>query len=242
MKHSLLLIFIFLSHLLWSQNIVTTTSWVAAYVRAAGVDDVYNFAPAEMAHPPEYVLKPGDVLKIKSAEFIVFAGYEVMVKELKGPLELDNESLIKISTGYNYKQIVSSVLTIANKLGTENKANVILKDIQSTYNKSREQLVKNNLMDKRIIAHFHQQSILKELGLNVVGVFGPGPIKPSELVKFKKLGADYIVDNIHSPRGKGLTEIIEDAKYVSFVNFPGTNGTVSIKDVILYNVELLNDK
>ncbi len=242
MKNILFVIFLLISLSVWSQNVVTTTSWVAAYVKTAGVDDVYNFAPAEMAHPPEYVLKPGDVLKIKSADLVVFAGYEAMVKELKGPLELKEDKLLQVQTGYNYKQISKGILAIAEKTGTIKQAEENLKDLLKTYNSSRDKLLKTGLLDKKILIHFHQQSLAKELGLNVVGVFGPGPVKPSEMVKFKKLGAEYIIDNIHSPKGKGLQEIIPEAKYLKFVNFPGTNGTKTLKDVILYNMELISDK
>ena len=242
MKKLFFILFLLLSLSLWAQNVVTTTSWVAAYVTAAGVDDVYNFAPAEMAHPPEYVLKPGDVLKIKSADFVVFAGYEAMVKELKGPLELKEERLLQVQTGYNYNLISKGVLKIAKKMGTTKKAEKNLKDLLNTYNSSRDKLSKLGLLDKKILVHFHQQSLTKELGLNIVGVFGPGAVKPSEMLKFKKLGADYIIDNIHSPKGKALQEIIPNAKYLNFVNFPGTNGTKTLKDVILYNMELISDK
>lgn len=242
MRSILIGVFLFISLSVWSQNIVTTTSWVAAYVNIAGVDNVYSFAPAEMAHPPEYVLKPGDVLKITSADFVVYAGYEAMVKDLKGPLELKEEKLLQIQTGYNYNQISNSVLTIARKTGTLKQAEINLKDLLNTYNSSREKLLGLGLMDKKMLIHFHQQSLAKELGLNVVGVFGPGPVKPSEMVKFKNLGADYIIDNIHSPKGRGLQEIIPDAKYLNFVNFPGTNGTQTLKDVILYNMEQLSEK
>lgn len=242
MKNVLLTIFLLLSLSLWAQNVVTTTSWVAAYVMAAGVEDVYNFAPAEMAHPPEYVLKPGDVLKIKKADYVVFAGYEAMVKELKGPLDLKEDKLLQIQTGYNYNQISKGVLYLGKKMGTLNIAELNLKDLLETYNNSRDKLINLGLLNKKVLIHFHQQSIAKELGLNIIGVFGPGDIKPSEMLKLKKLGADFIIDNIHSPKGKSLIEIIPDAKYLQFVNFPGTNGTKTLNDVIKYNMELISEK
>jgi len=242
MKKFLVISFIFCSLNLWAQNIVTTTSWVKAYVTAAGGEDVYNFAPADMSHPPEYVLKPSDILKLNNAKYVVFAGYEGMVKELKGSLGIDESRMIKIGTGYSFKIISDSILTVAKSLGTEKKAKISLEEISTLYKTSISELKKDGLLDKKVIVHFHQQTIAKELGLNIVGIYGPGPIKPSELKDFKELGADYIIDNIHSPIGKSLIEILPNSIYLSFVNFPGTNGTKSLIDVINYNVGQFYEK
>lgn len=242
MRNKFLLFFILLSFNLIGQGIVTTTSWVAAYAEAAGAENVYYFAPVEMVHPPEYELKPTDVLKLKTADFIIFAGYEAMVEQLKGPLELKEENLLQIETGFGYKVLSESILKVANKLGTVDYATKSLAEIFKLYETKREQLKADGFLDKKILVHFHQQQIARELGLNIVGIFGPGPIKPSELAKFKKNGADFIIDNIHSPKGKSLMEVLPDAKYLTFVNFPGTNGTESLTDVILYNMDQLNKK
>ena len=239
MKKIVLIFFILVGAFLNGQNIVTTTSWVAAYAKGAGASNVYNFAPADMTHPPEYELKPGDIQKLVNADLIIFAGYESMVSELKGPLGINDKKLLQIETGYSFDTIEKSINKIADVIGSHNSAKKNLEEIYNTFSNNRESLKLSGLSNKKFIVHFHQLSIVKELGLNIVGTFGPGPIKPSELSVLMELNADIIIDNIHSPIGKSLLEIIPKAKYVSFVNFPGTMGTETILDVIKYNLNEL---
>lgn len=241
MRKFILLLLISICLNLFAQSVVSTTSWVAAYAEAAGAENVYSFAPAEMTHPPEYELKPGDVAKLQSADLILFSGYEAMVKELKGPLQLEEDKLLQIKTGYGYRVISESILKIAQRAGSIEAANKSLNDIKTVYENKRDRLKADGFLDKKVIVHFHQQGIATELGLNVVGVFGPEAIKPSELAQIKESDADYIIDNIHSPLGKVIVELLPKAEYLSFVNFPGTMGTNSLLDVISYNLDQLGD-
>ncbi|MBN2618948.1 MAG: ABC transporter substrate-binding protein [Spirochaetales bacterium] len=233
---SLILIFL-LGLTIYSQEIVTTTNWVAGYVTLAGEDNVYTFTPPEMVHPPEYELKPGDIVKLQNAKLIIYAGYETMVKEIKGSLNIDASKLLPITTGYDLKTIDESVLKIAKVLGKTSKAEENLALFHNEYREIKSRIIENGLDKKGVLVDFHMQSLAKEMGLNVIGVFGPGPLTPQQLVEFKNTNPAFIIDNLHATKATALQEILPQAKYVVFMNFPGQNGTISLLDVVKYNME-----
>jgi len=111
-------------------GVIATTSWTAAYALAAGATDVTVLAPYEMVHPSEYELRPGDIARLTKTNLIVYAGYEVMVNQIKTGLKISDEKMVKISTNYKYKEIEASVLLIAKRLGTEQIAKKNLEEIK----------------------------------------------------------------------------------------------------------------
>ena len=54
--------------------VVATTTWTAAFCRAAGIDDVVVLTPSTLRHPPDYLLKPSDIPLIEEADIIVVVG------------------------------------------------------------------------------------------------------------------------------------------------------------------------
>ncbi|HEY3388170.1 MAG TPA: hypothetical protein VGK38_01255, partial [Prolixibacteraceae bacterium] len=121
---------LFISKSAQSKGVVATTSWTAAYALAAGATDVTVLAPYEMVHPSEYELRPGDIGRLTSANLIIYAGYEVMVDQIKAGLKIPQDKMVKISTSYNYAEIEASVMLIANRLGTEQIAKKNLEEIK----------------------------------------------------------------------------------------------------------------
>ena len=57
-------------------RVVASTSWTAAFARAAGATDIVTIAPMELRHPPEYEIKPSDLAAVAAARFLVHSGYE----------------------------------------------------------------------------------------------------------------------------------------------------------------------
>ena len=64
------------------QIVVASTSLTGAIAHAAGAQEVRVLTPADASHPPEYDLKPADLLKLEGAGVVVYAGYERMVSRL----------------------------------------------------------------------------------------------------------------------------------------------------------------
>ena len=216
-------------------SVVATTSWTAAFVRAAGLDAPYVLAPYELRHPSEYELKPSDIQVVTQADVVVFAGYENMVSKIKDAVGGAKPKLLQITTDYRMETIRQSVLAIADAVGDRSTAENNIHDIDEFYTEWREQLRRRGLFGGPVLVHFFQRPLAEELGFDVKGIFGPGPLEARQIADMSEENPVVIIDNWHNPTGTPLTETIPDTAYVTFINFPGEGGTVTLLDVLEYN-------
>lgn len=222
-----------------SNGVIATTSWTAAYALAAGATNVSVLAPYEMVHPSEYELRPGDISRISKANLIVYAGYEVMVNQIKAGLKIPDEKMVKISTSYNYAEIEESVMLIAKRLGTERIAKNNLEEIKQLLLKGRIDAHKKGLDKQPVLVHFFQESFARELGINPSMIFGPAPPEPKQILEMARTKAVLIMDNAHNPVGGSIKDILKNGDYKLLLNFPGLYQTRTIADVIRYNIDQL---
>jgi zinc transport system substrate-binding protein len=216
--------------------VVATNSWTAAYAKAAGAKNIVVLAPFEMQHPSEYELRAADIPVIVHARVVVYAGYETMVKRLQSGLDLNKEVLLKIETDYSMAVIEKSVMDIAQRLGTEKIALQNLDSIRQILTEGKSQLDKSGLNSAHVLVNFFQQSIVKEMGFEVAGVFGPAALEAGDIDKMAKKESLMIIDNEHNPVGKPLERVIPGVVYRQLLNFPGLHHTTTIQDVIRYNI------
>ncbi len=221
-------------------GLVATTAWTAAYALAAGAENVTVLAAYEMAHPSEYELRAGDIGRLANAELIIYAGYEVMMHQIKTGLEIPDEKLLLISTSYNFAEIEESVMIIAKKLGTEDTALRNIEEIRQLFEKARSVVQETGLDKEPALVHFFQKSFADEMGINSNRVFGPAPPEPKQIFELINSNAVLIIDNAHNPVGGPLREVMKDAHYTMLLNFPGLYDTRTIADVIRYNIEQLS--
>ncbi|MDR0699463.1 MAG: hypothetical protein LBG28_09660 [Tannerella sp.] len=219
--------------------VVATTGWTAAYAEMAGAENIVVLAPFEMAHPSEYELRPGDISVIADAKIIVYAGYEVMTERLRKGQDISQDKLLLINTDYSYAIIEQSVMTIAEKLGTENLARENLQDLKRAYDEGRDALREKNMLGKPVMAHRFQSSVVRELGLNPLVLFGPSSPEAAEIAAASREQVFMIIDNIHNPVGQPFREVLPDRSYVQLLNFPGREDTRTLADVVRYNVSQL---
>ena len=217
--------------------VIATSSWTAAYAEAAGAANITVLAPFEMEHPSEYELRPVDISKLMKADIIIYAGYEVMTERLKKGLDIPQEKLLLVSTDYSYAAIEKSILSIAARLGTESVARENLSDIRHTFDEGRKAVSEKNISQRPIIAHRFQSSLVSELGLVPVVVFGPASPEASAIANVSKIQAPLIIDNIHNPVGQPFKEVSPNALHIQLLNFPGMKDTRTLIDVIKYNVD-----
>ncbi len=220
-------------------RVVATSSWTAAYALEAGAGRADILAPVEMEHPTEYELRPGDIQRVKDAELFIYAGYEVIAEQLKEALELPAEKMLRVRTDYSLAAIDSSVLLIADRMGTRETALANLEKLKDLFDSCRSSVHSAGLDTVPALVQFFQLPFAREMGMNVAGVFGPGPAEPSDLLELTRSNAGLILDNVHSPSGGALKETLENAHYGLLVNFPGANGTRSLEDVLRYNTGVI---
>lgn len=216
--------------------VVATTSWTAAFAKAAGAKNVVVLAPMMMAHPSEYELRAVDIPMIKHARIIIYAGYETMVKRLKSGMDLKQEALLKIDTDYSMATMEKSIMDIAQRLGTERTALQNIDSIRHLITQGRSQFDKSGLNATPVLVNFFQQSIAKELGFEVAGIFGPSNLEAGDINKMVKARSGLIIDNEHNPVGLPLTIVKSDNSYKQLLNFPGLHQTITLQDVIRYNI------
>jgi ABC-type Zn2+ transport system substrate-binding protein/surface adhesin len=220
-------------------EVVTTNAWTAAYALAAGAEDIRVLTPYEMIHPSEYELRPGDISHLNNAKTVIYAGYEIMMSEIKTGLKIPDEKMLQIQTSYNLQEIEEAVMLIARRLGTEEKARENLAAIQQAMFEARELLMEEGFNKQSAVVHFFQQSFVAEMGLETLAVFGPAPPEARQILEISQTRAQLIIDNAHNPAGGALRETIPNASYVSLLNFPGLYDTRTLVDVINYNARQL---
>lgn len=222
---------------------MATTRWVAAITELAGLDNVKSFAPSNMTHPPEYELKPNDIINLSKAEVVFYAGYEKkMVEKINESLtQSENKfQLEKIKTENSLENLKQQALFIAKKFGTENKYKENIAEIQKIYDEMKEELKNMGLYGKDAYVHVFQTPMIKSLGFNIVGTFGPAPVNAEQIQEISNLKPTLIIDNYHNEVAKPLLEVSSNSHYVSFINFPGLFNTSTIKDVLLYAKKQFN--
>ena len=220
------------------KKVVASTSWAAAFADIAGADEVESIAPVNLRHPPEYEITVSDVQKISESEVFIYAGFERMMKTLGSKVENKGTS-VQVVLDNSLATVQESTLKIAQALGTEDIQKVRFTEYEKLVKDGQKKALKKKLNKKKVLCNKNQTYLAKELGLDIVGVFGPGPVSAEELLEAKKAGYDLIIDNIHNPTGKPVTEILPKAKYIEWRNFPTAVEHDALKKVVKENIDLL---
>lgn len=225
---------------LWASpvKVVASTSWAAAFADIAGADEVESIAPVNLRHPPEYEITVSDVQKISESDVFIYAGFERMMKTL-GTKVANQGVSVQVVLDNSLATVNESTLKIAQALGTEDIQKVRYAEYEKLVKHGQKKALKKKLNKKKVLCNKNQTYLAKELGLEIAGVFGPGPVSAEELLNAKKAGYDLIIDNIHNPTGKPVTEVLPKAKYIVWRNFPEAVEHDALKKVVKENIELL---
>lgn len=229
-----------LATLSWAapKKVVASTSWSAAFADIAGANEVESIAPVNLRHPPEYEITVSDVQKISDSEVFIFAGFERMMKTL-GTKVANKGVSVQVTLDNSLATVKESTLKIAQALGTEDIQKVRFAEYEKLVKDGQKKALKKKLNKKKVLCNKNQTYLAKELGLEIAGIFGPGPVTAEELLEAKKAGYDLIIDNIHNPTGKPVTEVLPKAKYIVWRNFPTAVEHDALKKAVADNIELL---
>lgn len=222
-------------------RVVATTPWTAAFALAAGVRDVHVLAPYEMRHPPEYELRATDVVRAQNADLLVFGGYEAMMSRLRDAIGGDSPRMVQIRTDHARITIAESVMTIAQLTGTVADARANVAEIVAFLDDWRAEIARSGLYDLPVVVHAFQQPIVRELGIEPVGVFGPGPLSARQIGELTGSRPALVIDVWHNESAGPLRETVPDAVFVSLINFPGRDGTRTLMDVLRHKRRTLAD-
>jgi len=213
-------------------RVVATNTWTAALAAAAGATQIVTLAPGDLRHPAEYELKPSDVTLLRGADIIVYTGFETMAKKLASAASDGGIKMIQVDADYSLATMQTSIMAIAAVLGTEPKARESVAALEKSIGAWKAALQSKGLYGAPVVAHVFQVPLLKDLGFDIKGVFGPGPLEAAQIAKLSPIPAAFIVDNWHNEAAAPLKETMKAVRYVSLVNFPGPDGTASLLDVL----------
>lgn len=237
---TLAIVLLAVAALAFSQQVVTSTSWTGAFARAAGAEEVAVLAPYDLTHPPEYELRPGDIRTVMNADLVVYAGYENMVERLLDAAGDADAQALQITTVHSMGAMTASITAIAEAIGTEDAAQASIEEIAAFLGEWSEAVSGYGLDEAPVLVHFHQRALAEQLGMNVAGVFGPGPLEARQIDELTKAEPALIVDNGHNPVAQPIAETTGAPVSVWF-NFPGVEGTRTLLDIFEMNRAALGE-
>jgi hypothetical protein len=216
-------------------KVVASTYWTAAIARAAGVKgDILIIAPAELRHPPEYEIKPSDLLAVKGADLLVYGGYEKFAERI---LEACGrpEAGLKLNTDNRPETLVTEARKVAERLGTLEAWSSWAEGFKSFTEASRARVLSGlGSGQATVVVQSYLKAWMEWMGFKVAGTFGPGEPSPAQVLSLSKTSPAMVIDNYHNPAGRALAESL-GVKYCLLINFPGKDGSVSLEDVYLHN-------
>lgn len=216
-----------------------STSWTAAFASVATGQIVPSIAPAELKHPPEYEITPSDIARVAGARLFVIAGYERMMQTIADASTIEQEKVIKVTTQNTLDRITEAVVKIAKAAGTEAIAQKNLERFESLFSQAREEVVKQGLDKLRCYVNINQEPLARDIGLNVAGTFGPGPVTAQQIKLVSDSKFDIIIDNIHNPVADPFTSVSHDSVFLTWRNFPEETGPDALYKVIEENLKAL---
>ncbi|MBN1243476.1 MAG: ABC transporter substrate-binding protein [Spirochaetales bacterium] len=214
-------------------RVVASTSWTAAFARAAGASSVTVIAPFELRHPPEYEIKPSDLLAVSGAALVVHSGYERFATRLAETADAAGVGLHQVWTDNVPATFVAEARKLAGALGTVPAFEAWEPGFLAMSEAMRDR-VRAAWPDRRAAVHRYLAEYAKWLGFEVVAVFGPGEPSPALLLELARAKPALIIDNVHNPSGEAASLALE-APRVVLRNFPAPGSDGSIESVFAAN-------
>lgn len=221
---------------LHAQTVVASTSLAGAIARAAGASEVRVLTPAETKHPPEYELKPSDLLKFEGASVVIYAGYEKMVSRLLETSKQKNLVAVQIDTATSPDNLIAQTRKVAKVLNREREEQLWEKRFLVRLATEKARLAPCE--GKRAVVHLQAQPFSRWAGLSVVQVVPPGEISFKAVTDAIAKQPDIVVDILHMPVARVIADNAR-CRYVQLINFPGIAGTVTLEDLFEYNTSQL---
>ena len=248
MKKKLLLLisFVMISASVFAQGIkeqelptyTASTAWTAGFAQLGGLDNVKNIAPADLNHPPEYEILPLDINNIMNSKLFIYAGYEGMMKTLSKSL-VSEDKLVKINTSNDLENIKAVAKQISEIAGTQEISAQRVAEYEKMIVDARAKVKEMGLDKLDCLVNFHQKPLAEDLGLNVVGIFGPGEITPQDIKGANENHYDLIIDNVHAILSGPLAEVSPESTVIIWRNFPDNINPDALYNMVKDNIDLL---
>jgi hypothetical protein len=212
--------------------VIASTSLAGAIAKAAGAKEVRVIVSSEVRHPPEYDLKPSDLMKFEGAKVVIYGGYERMVSKLIETSKNKNILAIQIDTDTSPENLILQARKISEVLKTEKKEQVWEKKFLEKLKELQKKI--SPFSGKRAIVHRFAQPFAEWAGLQGVQIVSPGELTPKVIADAVAKKPDLVVDIYHVPVAQVIAENAK-CKYIQVINFPGIEKTQTLEDIFEYN-------
>jgi len=212
--------------------VVASTSLAGAIAKAAGAKEVRVITPGETRHPPEYDLRPSDLLKFEGADIVIYGGYERMVQKLLETSKNRNVLAIQIDTETSPENLMNQVRKISKMLGTEKERQLWKEGFVEKLKLLQKKI--SPYSGRKAVVHRFAQPFAQWAGLHVVQIISPGELTPKVIADAVMQKPELVVDILHFPNAKVIAENAK-CKYIQVINFPGVENTKTIEDLFEYN-------
>lgn len=197
-------------------NVVASTAWTGALAQAAGAAKVTLIAPANNSHPSDAEPKPSDLSAVTGADYVVLAEYDGFAKALRDATG-SSAKVIGLTPENSPAKVRADVLALGKTFKTPERAQAWIATFDAEYRKLSDH-TKAVAAGKTAVAHMFMAPWATFSGTKLVGTYGPGPMKPSQLLKLKRKNADLLLENAHLPFGGGLAG--DHTRKATLVNYP----------------------
>ena len=202
-------------------RVVASTSWVAAFAKAAGIADVALVAPANLQHPPDYDPKPSDLAAIAKADFVLAAGFEGFASRMK-EASGSRAEVVYFHVDNQPENIKKQVMLLAEKFGTQAAARAWIARFDKRLAELRQEITTAMPQPApRAVAQMWMAYWVPFAHMELAGTYGPKPVTASELAKLAAIKPDFIIINAHT-QGRNLFDDFA-AKQIVLYNFPPDN-------------------
>jgi zinc transport system substrate-binding protein len=216
----------------YAQTVVASTSLAGAIAQAAGAKEVRVLTPSETKHPPEYELKPSDLLKLEGANVVIYGGYERMVERLVDASRNKNLIVVKIDTTTSPENLIAQTKKIAEVLHSEKQQQNWEKGFIEKLGILRKKLAP--FAGKRAIVHLHTRPFVQWAGLSEVQMVPPGELSLKAVTDAVAKQPEIVIDILHMPSVKVIADNAH-CRYAQLINFPAIQGTVTLEDIFEFN-------
>jgi len=214
-------------------KVVASTTWAAAFARAAGAADIVVVAPANLPHPPDYDPRPSDLAAIAEARFVVMAPFDGFARRLREAAG-STAQVVTVDLVNSPEAIHSEVAKLGRVFGTEAAAAAFLRDFDAEYARlTAETTAKLGPDRPKAVAQRFMAQWARLAGLELLGTYGPGPLQPAQLAELVEKRPGVVLKNGHAERegapssGRAIAEAAR-AKEVALVNFPSDQDLLSV--------------
>ncbi|WP_063049722.1 metal ABC transporter solute-binding protein, Zn/Mn family [Nocardia arthritidis] len=199
--------------------VVATTTWEAAFARAAGAADVKVIVPPSVHHAPDYDPKPSDLTAVAEADFVLYAPFEPFAAKIKEAAGSTAE-LVEVGLDNSAEKVKAQVRALGLRFGTTDAAQAWIATFGTEYDRLRGEVSSEWPGGKQptVIAQVFSTWAADLAGARILGTYGPEAVTPGQLAELTAKKPQFVLDNAHMSTGTVLPD--SGVKQVSIVNYP----------------------